>query len=54
MPSVLVEVGFGSNSAEASYLSGASGQQALARAMADGTMMYLSRYADRRTTGAER
>jgi len=54
MPSVLVEVGFGSNPAEATYLSGATGQRALARAMADGTMGYLSRYADRRTTGAAR
>lgn len=54
MPSVLVEVGFGSNPAEAAYLSGAAGQQALARAMADGAMDYLARYATRRAPGSAR
>ncbi|HEX4932227.1 MAG TPA: N-acetylmuramoyl-L-alanine amidase, partial [Gemmatimonadaceae bacterium] len=52
MPSVLVEIGFGTNAGEAAYLSGASGQQQLAAAMADATMSYLARYASKRGNGA--
>lgn len=52
MPSVLVEVGFGSNPAEAAYLSGSVGQRQLAESIADATMSYLAKYGERRTTGA--
>lgn len=48
MPSVLVEVGFGTNAAEAAYLRSADGQAALARALADATAAYLERYGSRR------
>lgn len=48
MPSVLVEIGFGTNAAEAAYLSGANGQKQLAGAIADATMSYLARYVGRR------
>ncbi|MBK6488580.1 MAG: N-acetylmuramoyl-L-alanine amidase [Gemmatimonadetes bacterium] len=54
MPSVLVEVGFGSNPADAAYLSGARGQAQLAAAIADATMTYLAKYGERRTTGGVR
>ena len=52
MPAVLVEVGFGTNAAESSYLSSATGQRRIATAIADATMAYLSRYVERRTMGA--
>ena len=49
MPSVIVEVGFLSNETEARYLSGAEGQGAVARAIADAVVAYredvLRRYA---------
>lgn len=51
MPSVLVEIGFGTNAAEAAYISGASGQKVLAGAIADATMSYLARYVGRRGNG---
>jgi N-acetylmuramoyl-L-alanine amidase len=44
MPAVLVEVGFGSNETEARYLTGRTGQQRLARALAAGVERYLSEY----------
>jgi N-acetylmuramoyl-L-alanine amidase len=47
MPSVLVEIGFGSNPAEATWLSSARGQQALANAIAIATRKYLDDYARR-------
>jgi N-acetylmuramoyl-L-alanine amidase len=50
MPSVLVEVGFGTNPTEAAYLSSEAGQRAIASAVADGAMEYLSHY-ERRVTG---
>jgi len=50
MPSVLVEVGFGTNAAEAAYLSSAAGQRSLASAIANATMEYLTAYVGRRTT----
>lgn len=51
MPSVLVEIGFGTNPAEAAYISSDAGQRAIAGAVADAAMEYLSRY-ERRVTGA--
>jgi N-acetylmuramoyl-L-alanine amidase len=50
MPAALVEIGFGTNAAEAQYLSSVRGQQAIADAIADATMKYLADY-DRRTNG---
>ncbi|HEY4216984.1 MAG TPA: N-acetylmuramoyl-L-alanine amidase [Gemmatimonadaceae bacterium] len=47
MPSVLVEIGFGTNPKEAAYISNSRDQQAIANAVADGAMTYLSRYEDR-------
>ncbi len=44
MPAILVEVGFGTNSSEAAYLSSTVRQQALARVIADATKAYLDRY----------
>ncbi|MEK7402829.1 MAG: N-acetylmuramoyl-L-alanine amidase [Gemmatimonadota bacterium] len=44
MPAILVEVGFGTNSGEAAYLSSTVRQQALARVIADATNEYLDRY----------
>ncbi|HWO89785.1 MAG TPA: N-acetylmuramoyl-L-alanine amidase [Gemmatimonadales bacterium] len=44
MPAVLVELGFGSNEAEARYLTSRTGQRALARAIADGLEQYLEEY----------
>ncbi|MEO6444580.1 MAG: N-acetylmuramoyl-L-alanine amidase [Gemmatimonadaceae bacterium] len=52
MPAALVEIGFGTNPAESSYLSSAAGQNALATAIADATMSYLASYGERRTVGA--
>jgi N-acetylmuramoyl-L-alanine amidase len=51
MPSVLVEIGFGTNVAEAAYLSSAAGQGVVAGALADAIKRYLARYGERRTTG---
>jgi N-acetylmuramoyl-L-alanine amidase len=47
MPSVLVEIGFGTNPKEAAYISDPRKQDALAAAVADGAMTYLRRYEDR-------
>ena len=47
MPSVLIEVGFGTNAAEARYLSSSNGQEELAAAIAAATMEYLQRYGRR-------
>ncbi|MFI5244374.1 MAG: N-acetylmuramoyl-L-alanine amidase [Gemmatimonadales bacterium] len=51
MPSVLVEVGFGTNAAEAAYLSSEAGQRSIASAVADVAIEYLAHY-ERRVTGA--
>jgi N-acetylmuramoyl-L-alanine amidase len=51
MPSVLIEVGFGTNTAEARYLSSDTGQDELAASIAAATMEYLDRY-ERRVTGS--
>ena len=50
MPSVLIEVGFGTNVAEARYLASEKGQEQLAAAIAAATLEYLSRY-ERRVNG---
>jgi N-acetylmuramoyl-L-alanine amidase len=52
MPAVLVEVGFGSNPAEAAYLVSEHGQQELASAIADAAIEHLGRYAGPRGTAA--
>jgi N-acetylmuramoyl-L-alanine amidase len=51
MPAILVETGFGSNEAEARYLTSTAGQQRLARAMADGIERYLGEYERRLAAG---
>ncbi|HXD23340.1 MAG TPA: N-acetylmuramoyl-L-alanine amidase [Gemmatimonadaceae bacterium] len=51
MPSVLVEIGFGTNPAEAAYISSDAGQRAISKAVADGAMAYLAGH-ERRVTGA--
>jgi N-acetylmuramoyl-L-alanine amidase len=53
MPSVLIEVGFGTNAAEARYLASSRGQDELAASIAAATMEYLGRY-ERRVTGSWR
>jgi N-acetylmuramoyl-L-alanine amidase len=47
MPAVLVEIGYGSNYAEAKYLTSTAGQHRLARGIAQGIANYLAAY-DRR------
>jgi N-acetylmuramoyl-L-alanine amidase len=44
MPSVLVEIGFGTNAREAAFLSDPVRQRAIASAIADGAMEYLRGY----------
>jgi N-acetylmuramoyl-L-alanine amidase len=51
MPAVLVEIGFGTNAAEAAYLQSDAGQHAIAGAVADAAMQYLAHY-QRRVTGS--
>lgn len=51
MPAVLVEIGFGTNPAEAAYLAGAEGQARIADAVADGAMEYLAKYERRVNSG---
>jgi len=53
MPAVLVEIGFGTNVAEARYLQDPERQRAIANAIADGTMQYLAAY-QRRANAAGR
>ena len=50
MPAVLVEIGFGTNAAEARFLEAPSNQKVVARAIADATTEYLGRY-QRRVSG---
>jgi N-acetylmuramoyl-L-alanine amidase len=50
MPAILVEVGFGTNPTEASYLSAADRQRELANAISQATLEYLGRY-ERRVGG---
>ena len=55
MPAVLVEIGFGTNTREAAFLSLPNKQAAIATAVADAAMAYLHRYEGRvATTGAGR
>ena len=51
MPAVLVEIGFGSNLSEATYLSDQANQRALARNIAESVIAYLAHY-DSRIGGA--
>lgn len=51
VPAVLVEVGFGTNTAEARYLASDKGQRTLANAIANSTLGYLAAYERRRTQG---
>jgi N-acetylmuramoyl-L-alanine amidase len=44
MPAVLVEIGFGTNPAEAAYLTDAAKMDELAAAISDGVLEYLKRY----------
>lgn len=48
---MLVEIGFGTNPAEAAYLSNASKQSEIADAIADAAMQYLERYEGRISSG---
>lgn len=50
MPAILIEVGFGTNREEASYLTAASRQAELARVIGEATAEYLGRY-ERRVGG---
>jgi N-acetylmuramoyl-L-alanine amidase len=47
MPAVLVELGFGSNQSEATYLSDEDNQRALARNIAESVVAYLAHYESR-------
>jgi N-acetylmuramoyl-L-alanine amidase len=47
MPAVLVEIGFGSNQAEATFLSDQDNQRALARNIAESVVAYLGHYQSR-------
>lgn len=47
MPAILIETGFGSNDADARYLTSDAGQRRIAEAIADGLQRYLADY-DRR------
>jgi N-acetylmuramoyl-L-alanine amidase len=47
MPAVLVELGFGSNQSEATYLSDQDNQRALARNIAESVVAYLAHYQSR-------
>ena len=50
MPSVLVELGFGTNPAEARFLGDPAKQDAMARSIADATVAYLKAY-EKRVSG---
>ncbi len=47
MPAVLIEIGFGSNQSEATYLSDDANQRALARNIAESVIAYLAHYESR-------
>src|SRR4051812_4909894 len=51
MPSVLVEIGFGTNPLEAQFLADPAKQDAIARSIADATAAYLKAY-EKRVAGA--
>ncbi|MBA3891568.1 MAG: N-acetylmuramoyl-L-alanine amidase [Gemmatimonadaceae bacterium] len=50
MPSVLVEIGFGTNAEEARYMTSPAGQEEIANAIVAATLEYLERY-ERRVGG---
>jgi N-acetylmuramoyl-L-alanine amidase len=52
MPSVLVEIGFGTNPAEAVFLNDPSKQDAIAKTIADATVAYLKAYEKRVSGGS--
>jgi N-acetylmuramoyl-L-alanine amidase len=52
MPAVLVEIGFGTNASEASYMSDPSRMDELSAAISDAVLEYLKRYERRVATGA--
>ena len=52
MPAVLIELGFGSNQSEATYLADQANQRALARNIAESVIAYLGHYESR--VGAQR
>jgi N-acetylmuramoyl-L-alanine amidase len=51
MPAVLVEIGFGTNASEASYMTDPNRMEELSSAVADGVLEYLKRYERRVATG---
>jgi N-acetylmuramoyl-L-alanine amidase len=51
MPSVLVEIGFGTNPAEAQFLADPAKQDAIAKTIADATVEYLKAYEKRAAGG---
>jgi N-acetylmuramoyl-L-alanine amidase len=51
MPAVLVEIGFGTNAAEARYLNNPTDQRAIAQSIAAATAVYLARYERRIGSG---
>ena len=53
MPAVLIEIGFGSNQSEATYLTDQANQRALARNIADSIIAYLGHY-ESRVVGGQR
>jgi N-acetylmuramoyl-L-alanine amidase len=53
MPSVLVEIGFGSNLAEARYMASDVGRRQIATAIADATLEYLEHYERRLGTASQ-
>ena len=54
MPAVLVEIGFGTNAADAAFMSSDAGRHTLAAAIADAAAEYLARYEQRIGTGGSR
>jgi N-acetylmuramoyl-L-alanine amidase len=51
MPAVLVEIGFGTNASEASYMTDSNRMEELSAAIAEGVLEYLKRYERRVATG---
>lgn len=54
MPAILVEVGFGTNEADARWMASTAGQRAVAESVADGVIEYLQHYERRRRGTASR
>ena len=51
MPAVLVEIGFGTNRADARFVTSPASQGVIARAITDATIDYLNRHARRMSGG---